>query len=215
MKNRRIGLVDIGLDPTFDVSMNFVQGVLQNINAGFIDDGGRASPTVDVDFVRSRHQGTIMSALTAPYAVLHVMSHAGHADGEPYFLGEDGAEVGLFNLAEVLRDGGRGLQVGAVLADGCGTGTGVWKRAFSECIQGDVTYIGTRGNIGWYEATVFSSAFYSALLRNRGRGATQPEQALEAADRAARAYTEITAKNCPYVAETLTPSRRALKAFNG
>lgn len=156
-----------------------------------------------------------MSALTAPYAVLHVMSHAGHDDGEPYSLSEDGAEVSLVHLAEVLRDGGRGLQVGAVLADGCGTGTGVWKRAFRECMRGDVTYIGARGNIGWYEATAFSSACYSALLRNRGRGAAQPEKALEAADRAARAYTEITDENCPYVAETLTPSRRPLKAFNG
>ena len=60
-------------------------------------------------------------------------------------------------------------------------------------------------------STIFSSAFYAALLRNRGKGATPSEQAREAAERAARAYFEITGRTCPYTVGTLTPSRRAMK----
>ncbi len=214
MKNRRVGLIDIGLDDSFDVSMNFVQGILHNINAGVRDEDSRATAVVEVDFVRSRDHDTVIAALTAPYAVLHVMSHAGHEDGEPFFTGDGGVEVSLFDLAGHLQESGRRLQVGAVLADGCGTGTGVWKRAFRECIQEDITYIGTRGYIGWYESTAFASAFYAALLRNRGKGATRSEQAREAAERAGRAYSEITGKTCPYSVQTLTPSRRAMKVLD-
>jgi hypothetical protein len=213
MKNRRIGLVDIGLDEDFGVSMNFVQGVLQNINAGYRDDQGNTAPVVEVDFVRSRDHGTVVAALTAQYAVLHVMAHAGHGEGEPFLVGEGDVHISLFELAAHLQDKGQGLRVPAVLAEGCRTGSGVWKKAFRECIQDEVTYIGTRSNIGWYESTAVSSAFYSAFLRNRGKGVTGPGQAREAAERAARAYAEMTGKACPYSIETLSPSRRALKAF--
>lgn len=214
MRNRQIGLVDIGLDPKFDVSMNFVQSVLHNINAGYQDHDGKASPTVDVDFVRSRDQRTIMSALTAPYSVLHVMAHGDHAEDEPTFWSSDAStEISLSQLASHLQDKGQGLQVGAVLADGCKTAVGVWKEAFRECLQGEVTYIGTTAYVGWYECTAFASAFYAALLRNRGRGVPPASQTLEAANRAARAYREITGKTCPYRAVTLTPSRAARTRF--
>ena len=215
MKNRRVGLVDIGLDDDFGVSMNFVQGILQNINAGYQDSEGKSAPVVEVDFVRSRDQATVVAALTAPYAVLHVMAHAGHDQGEPFFVGDADADISLLELAAHLQERGRGLQVGAVLADGCGTGTGVWKKAFRECIQGEVTYIGTRGFVGWYESTAFSSAFYSALLRNRGKGVTGSGQARDAAERAERAYKAMTGTACPYRIETLSPSQRAVKAFVG
>jgi hypothetical protein len=213
MRNRRIGLLDIGLDEDFGVSMSFVQGVLQSINAGYRDDEGKSAPVVEVDFVRSRDQATVTAALTAPYAILHVMAHAGHQKGEPFFVGEADADVSLIELASHLQTRGQGLRVGAILADGCRTGTGIWKNALRECIRGEITYIGTRGNVGWYESTAFSSAFYSALLRNRGKGFTHAGQAREAAERAARAYRAMTDKHCPYTVETLRPSQSAVRAF--
>ncbi len=216
MKNRHIGLVDLGLDARFDVSMQFVQSVLHNINAHYVDEAGAPVPTADVDFVRSRDERTIMSALTAPYTVLHVMAHGDHAEDEPSFWSSDGGTaITLSELASFLQQQGQGLQSGAVLADGCRTGVGVWKRAFRECLQGDVTYIGTSRNVGWYECTVYTSAFYAALLRNRGGGVAPAQQAMEAAARAARAYGEVAAggKPCPYKAEILSPSRRALARF--
>lgn len=61
MRNWRIGLLDIGLDASFDASMTFVQSVIQNVNAGYDD------PIADVDFVRratrssrSRRHGPVL-----------------------------------------------------------------------------------------------------------------------------------------------------------
>jgi len=84
---------------------------------------------------------------------------------------------------------------------------------YRDCIRGEVTYIGANGMVGWYDCTVFAPAFYSALLRNRGTGVSPASQAPDAAQRASAAYVAITGRRCPYRSETLTPSRRAMKAF--
>lgn len=180
MRNRLIGLLDLGLDARFDASMNFVQSTLQAINAGYEE------PTADIDFVWSRDPETVLNALTAPYHVLHVMAQGDRSD--PVLSSDQGEiEVGLGELAAGAAERGRGLQTGVILADACGTGTGTWQKAIRDCLQGEITYIGTSGSIGWHESTVFCSAFYGALFRNRGRGATPAEQGFDAAERAVEA----------------------------
>jgi len=103
----------------------------------------------------------------------------------------------------------RGLQASAVLADGCKTAIGAWQKAVRDCLQREITYIGTSAQVGWHEGTVFCSAFYGAFFRNKGKGLSPAKRALDAADRAIDAYTKITDRPCPYKATTLTPSRRA------
>jgi hypothetical protein len=76
-----------------------------------------------------------------------------------------------------------------------------------------VTYIGTSTAIGWHEGTVFCSAFYGALFRNKGRGSTPADQAFDAAERAIDAYVQITDRPYPFKVFTLTPSRWAQRAL--
>lgn len=59
--------------------------------------------------------------------------------------------------------------------------------------------------------SIFCSAFYGALFRNKGRGLTAAEQAQNAAERAIEAYTMLIDKPCPFRVTTLSPSRRARK----
>ncbi|MGX6600828.1 hypothetical protein ACWKSP_01630 [Micromonosporaceae bacterium Da 78-11] len=207
MRNRRISLLDIGLDAPFDAAMTFVQSTLQAINAGF------GQPIVDIDFVRSRDPETVLTAFTASCDVLHVMAHGDHSIS-PTFSSTDGrTTIGLEELGDACADRNRGIATGAVLADGCKTGTGVWQRAVRDCLQGEVTYIGTSAMVGWHESTVFCSAFYGALFRNKGKGLTPGEQAQDAAERAIRAYEVLTDRTCPYKVMTLTPSRWARAAL--
>jgi len=207
MRNRRVGLLDIGLDTSFDASMTFVQSTLQNINAGW------EAPIVDIDFVRSRDPGTVLAAFTASCDVLHVMAHGDHS-ATPTFSSSDGTtSVSLEKLGEEAANQGRGIATGAVLADGCKTGTGAWQKAVRDCLHGNITYIGTSAQVGWHEGTVFCSALYGALFRNKGKGLSAAEQAQDAAHRAIRAYTDVTDRPCPYKVTTLTPSRWARKAF--
>jgi hypothetical protein len=207
MRNRLITLVDLGLDSSFDASMTFVQGIAGNINAGW------DSPVDDVNFVRSRDHETAFSALTTPSTVLHVMAHGDHSE-EPSFLSTDGmTQVSLTALADWFVDRQWGIASGVVIADGCKTGVGKWQRAIRDCLQGDITYIGTTSVVGWYEATVFCSAFYGALIRNRGLGRSPAEQGWDAAQRAITAYETLTDVKCPYKPVALQPSRRALRAL--
>ena len=67
----------------------------------------------------------------------------------------------------------------------------------------------TSSLIGWHESGVFSSAFYGAPFRNRGRGAKLADQAEDAATRAIDAYALLTDKNCPFKVTILKPSQRA------
>lgn len=207
MRNRRVNLLDIGLDTSFDASMTFVQSTLQNINAGW------DVPVVDIDFVRSRDLATVMAAFTASCDVLHVMAHGDHT-ATPTFSSSDGATIiPIEKLGLLAADEGRGIRTGAVLADGCKTGTGAWLTAVRDCLHGEVTYIGTSAAVGWHEGTVFCSAFYGALFRNKGKGLSSAEQAEDAAYRAIRAYMEITGKPCPYRVKLLKPSSWARKAL--
>ena len=208
MRNRRVGLLDIGLDQSFDASMAFVQSTLQSINAGY--PGG---PIVDIDFVRSRDPETVLAAFTAPCDVLHVMAHGDYAD-TPTFSSTDGKTIiGLDQLGEYVAERGHGINASAVLADGCKTGIGAWQKAVRDCLHGGIVYIGTSALIGWHESTVFCSAFYGALLRNKGKGTSPTEQAYDAANRAIDAYMTITDRPCPYKVVLLDPSRQALESF--
>ncbi len=187
--------------------MAFVQATLNNINAG------AESPIVEVEFVRSRDLPTVGTAFTAKAHVLHVMAHGGAAgDGGPTFESSDQCTwYSLDQLAEDAIDRGRGIQAPVVFADGCRTATAVWQRAFEHVLQGPITYIGTTGNIGWHEATVFGAMFYGVLFRNKGRGTDPAQAAMSAAHKAAAAYTDLLGKKCPYRAITLEPSSWALE----
>jgi hypothetical protein len=203
MRSKRITLIDIGLDATFDVSMMFVQSVLQNINAGY------DIPVVDVDFIRSRDLDTVLTAFTSTCHVLHVMAHGDSSITPAFYSGDGDVCVSFDDLGAAATERGRGIETGAILADGCRTGTGAWQKAVRDCLHGEVTYIGTSAYIGWHESTVFCSAFYGALFRHKGKGMTPAQQAHDAAQRAIQAYTLLTDRPCPYKVVTLTPSRRA------
>jgi hypothetical protein len=203
MRARRVSLLDIGLDSSFDAAMTFVQSTLQNINVDYYE------PIIDIDFVRSRDPDTVLTAFTASCDILHVMAHGDHSE-TPTFSSSDGkTSISLEHLGEVASEQQRGISTGAILADGCKTGTGAWQKAVRDCLHGDVTYIGTSAQIGWYESGVFCSAFYGAFFRNRGRGLTPAQQAQDAAERAIEAYRKVTDKACPFRVMTLSPSRWA------
>jgi len=207
MRNRRVSLLDIGLDQSFDASMAFVQSTLQSINAGWSD------PIVDIDFVRSRDPDTVLAAFTAPSDVLHVMAHGDHAETPTFTSSDARTVIALDQLGDYTADRGHGINASTVLADGCKTGIGSWQKALRDCLHGEIVYIGTSGLIGWHESTVFCSAFYGALFRNKGKGQTKTDQALDAATRAIEAYSAITDRPCPYKVMVLTPSRRAQESF--
>ncbi|MBB5868166.1 hypothetical protein F4553_001545 [Allocatelliglobosispora scoriae] len=207
MRSRRVSLLDIGLDSSFDAAMAFVQATIQSINVHY------GASAVDIDFVRSRDPDTVLTAFTASCDVLHVMAHGDH-EIAPTFSSTDGrTSISLDQLGARAADQGRGISAAAILADGCRTGTGAWQKAVRDCLQDDVTYIGTSSMIGWHESTVFCSAFYGALLRNKGKGSTAAEQAQNAAERAQTAYVTLTDRPCPFKVVTLSPSRRAVAAF--
>jgi hypothetical protein len=207
VRARRVSLLDLGLDAGFDTSMSFVQSTLASINVDY------AEPVVDIDFVRSRDPETVLAAFTASCDVLHVMAHGDHA-ATPTFSSTDGrVNLALEDLGQFAAARRRGIATAAILADGCKTGIGTWQKAVRDCLQGDVTYVGTTAAVGWHEGTVFCSAFYGAFLRNRGKGFTAAERAFDAADRAIAAYERITDRPCPYRVMTLRPSRRARLAF--
>jgi hypothetical protein len=203
MRPRVVRLVDVGLDDSFDVSMSFVQATLRNINAG------AESPIVEVEFVRSRDLMTVGMAFTSKASVLHVMAHGDHSDGPTFISSDERTSYSLDQLAEHAVDMGRGVRTSTVFADGCRTATAVWQRALSHCLHGPITYVGTTGNVGWHEGTVFGAMFYGVLFRNKGRGTNPAEAAMSAANAAADAYRNLLGKNCPYKAITLEPSRWA------
>ncbi|GAB2485956.1 hypothetical protein [Jatrophihabitans fulvus] len=211
VKNRRITLLDIGLDNAFNASMQAAESLFNSLNADYHED--ERVRAVDGDFIRSRDLDTVFSAMTSRCSVLHIQAHGDQSE-EPMFHSSDNeTSVSLSALAEWSEEYQRGIRTPAVIADGCSTVTGVWQRAVRDCLQGDIAYIGTSRQVGWYEGTVFSSAFYSALLRNRGARTSGLEQAQNAAERAINAYSNLTGETCPYKLKVLSPSRHAKRVF--
>lgn len=208
MNPRRITLLDIGLDSDFDTAMSLIQSTLQSINVDYEE------PICEIDFVRSRDPRTVASAFTSQCHVLHVMAHGDHTVTPTFSSSDEKTVVELAELGRWTAGSLRaGISTGAVLADGCKTGTGAWQRAVRDCLQGPITYIGTSATVFWHDGTVFCTAFYGALFRNMGKGRTPAEQAWDAAERAATAYTHITGRKCPYAPRRLEPSASARRAL--
>jgi hypothetical protein len=209
MRNRQITLVDLGLDDSFDASMSFVQGIIRNINAG------RWDPIADVSFVRTREFRAILESVLGKADVLHIMAHGDRSEG-PSFCSSDGrTEFSLELLSVYAAETGDGIQAHTVIADACTTGTGQWQRTVRDSLEHDICYIGTHRMITWHDSTVFCSAFYGALLRNKGRGLAPLDQAMEASARATSAFAQITDTPCPFESVVLSPSRKAKQLVVG
>jgi hypothetical protein len=187
-------LLDLGLHASFDASMTFAEAVMKSINAGHDE----SSAFANVELVRIRDVDTVAQSITAPAHVLHIIAHTGET---------------TFALDELIDTAGRGVSAGALIADACATATTRWQRAIRDYLYEPVTYIGTTASIGWHSATVFSSMFYGALFRNKGRDRTPQEAAMDAAERAISAYGALIDGKCPFRAVHLEPSRKALRRF--
>jgi hypothetical protein len=142
------------------------------------------------------------------------MEDGDHSITPTFSSSDDKTNISLEQLGERAAERGRGISAGAILADGCKTGTGAWQKAVRDCLQADVTCIGTSTQVGWHESMGFCAAFYRALFRNKGRGFSPAEQAREAAERAQGAYETLTDPACPFKVMILSPSRRAQAAFS-
>ncbi|GAB3799962.1 hypothetical protein [Micromonospora zhanjiangensis] len=175
MRRRRVCLLDIGLDSYFDSAMAFVQSTLDNIN---IDHD---NPVADVDFVRSRDPDTVLTAFTASCDVLHVTAHGDHSV-TPTFSSSDGkTQISMEQLGERAADLGRGISTGAILADGCKTGTGAWQKAVRDCLQGRSPTsaprprsAGTRAPSSVLPSTARCSATRARVSPRRSRRRTRP-----------------------------------------
>jgi hypothetical protein len=199
VKSAQVTLLDLGLSDSFNTSMKFVDYLLGALN---VRDG---HPYADVNFVRSRDLGTVRCALYAPSEVVHVMAH-GDAVGEPAFVDDTGT-TWLFPDLDAEYDLGR-FAATTILADACRTGTQRWKRAIRGLLATPTTYIGSRANVTWLDSTVFSSNFYSAMFRSRGKGTDPLERAVDAATRANQAYESVLGRPSPYTVEILKPMPR-------
>lgn len=206
MRPRTVRLLDLGLHASFDASMTFAEAVMKSINAGHDE----SSAFANVELVRIRDVDTVAQSITAPAHVLHIIAHTGESE-TPAFFSDDGETT--FALDELIDTAGRGVSAGALIADACATATTRWQRAIRDYLYEPVTYIGTTASIGWHSATVFSSMFYGALFRNKGRDRTPQEAAMDAAERAISAYGALIDGKCPFRAVHLEPSRKALRRF--
>lgn len=204
MRNKRVTLIDLGLDRPFDDSMGFVQSTLMSINAGLV------SPITDIDFIRTRNFDVIWASMLSPCDVLHIMGH-GYSGSNPTFISTDGKTKFDFDLlAKVAQNTGQGIEAYSIIADGCKTATGAWKKTIRDSLEHEIAYIGTNRLVGWHASTVFCSAFYGAYLKAKGKGQTPIDHAYTSATRAIEAFSTITGEKCPYSVSILKPSRKAM-----
>ncbi len=163
-----------------------------------------------MELLRVRDSVTIAAALSRPALVLHISAHSSSRPEEVGFYGHDDSELRLDQLAEELAWLGQGGVVSACLpADGCGTARVAFVRAIRNCLSGECVYISTRRETCWHESTLFSSLFYSFVLRNKGKGELRSARVLRAAEAARKSYSAHLGKQCPYEVQRLTPSRRS------
>ena len=204
MRRAQVTLLDLGLADEFNTSMKFVDYLIGSLNVR-----GDSGAVADVNFVRTRDSGTYQRALYAPASVLHVMAH-GVSGADPTFVDQAGTNWLFLDLEAEFLSGQ--IQAAALLADACKTGTRVWRRAVRSLLAERTTYIGTRTNVSWLESTVFTSGFYSAMFRAKGKGVHQVDRAFEAANKANRAFEVILDRPSPYTVEILEPLVKGRRA---
>ena len=172
------------------------------------------NPVAEVEFIRTRAPGTVSSALQEPAHIIHVLAHGAAAPDEVGFWSEDEKTyVNLTELAERFAKDGEGIEASLLFADCCSSAQGRFVRAIRDCIEKPIAYVGAKRNVDWRESTTFASGLYGSYFRNRGVGRTPVERGLDADNNAITGYRAIVDGPCPFVATTLTPSRRARSAL--
>lgn len=210
MRPARVRLIDLGIDEDFDASTIFAQSLVRSLLAR-----DERSPAAEVELIRSRDPWVVRTALQAEAALIHLMAHGDKAADEVGLWGEDGESgVALPDLAEQFAGEGWGIRTGTLFLDCCSSAHGRFIEAVRHCIEEPLAYIGATRAIDWRESTTFTSAFYGAYLKDRGRGFTALERGTNAAERAIAGYKAIVAGLCPYKVTELRPSRKAKRAFS-
>lgn len=208
MRPNRIRLVDLGFDSSFETSIEYLVGMIEAFNVGW--DGSLA----EVELIRTRSQDVLTAALTGEALVLHVNSH-GEADAEDIVIHseDETTKYSLLDLGYYLQEEAWPIAAPAVFLDACSSGTKRFQRAIRECIAEPTVLIGGRASVTWQHTTIWSAAFYGALLRKKGRGVTPVDRITEAARRADEAYRLVTDERSPYNVKLLQPTRAARRAF--
>lgn len=208
MRPNRIRLIDLGFNSSFETSIEYLVGMIEAFNVGW--DGSLA----EVELIRTRSQDIMTAALASEALVLHVNSH-GEADAEDIVIhSDDGAtEYSLLDLGEYLQEEAWPIAAPALFLDACSSGTKRFQRAIRDCIAEPTVLIGGRVSVTWQHTTIWSAAFYGALLRKKGRGVARVDRILEAAGRANDAYELVTDERTPYRVELLKPTSEARKAL--
>ena len=219
MRPNRIRLIDLGIDPAFTRGFEQLMASIESINIDhvqYVDDDGEdqaASKTAiaEIEAVRSRNFDILDHALTAEALVVHINAHGDSSDPYSGLVlssgdGDTEYEISMEGLEwPIVCDG--------LILDACRTNTDKVRRQLRHTLIDDLAFIGTTRNVGWHDGVVWSSAFYGALLRRKGAGLDPVKRIVDAADRANRAFKEVTDRKSPYRCDVLEPSARALKTF--
>ncbi len=194
--------------------------MVESINIDYVevvsDDGEELPASItaiaEVELVRSRDVDVIDFALIAEALVIHVNAHGDNSDDYSGLLLHSDDEDTEYEITSGWLDWNP-IVASALVIDACKSSTGRTRRQMRDAIAKPMAYVGTTRSIGWHDSAVWSSAFYGALLRRKGAGLDPADRVVEAAERANRAFKEITDRKSPFRCDLLIPSAKALKAF--
>ncbi len=216
MRPRVVRIVDIGMTSRFGQTSTFLQSLLAALGSGH-----SAAPLIVTELINTDQTSRLLEALHAPADVIHIVAHGYDEPARPTSRGDAvihsdlNGEVSwtVAELAAGLQSIGAPVGAPCLYIDACESFSTVFRRHVRDLITSETAYVGCRGGNTWFDATTYASAFYPALLRNKGAGTPWVERALEAGEAAAQAFSTLLQRRCPFGVAELRPSRAASSAF--
>jgi hypothetical protein len=213
IKEHDVVVLTLGDDPAFRASQLFVRW----LSASY----GVSANNADVELLKAYDEEQVGNVLLRRVGLLHVMGH-GDPKGHLYGQRNNGPLLSFraerrFKLRAMQRWVSRHQiypRLDCVLLDACDTFSETWLTGLSEILEpgrgphSSMVVIGTTRKVGWDEASTYTGAFYSALLRHPFPPPEHPGRrrraCLVAHDRASAAYRSIMGAASPFRATVLT-----------
>lgn len=212
MQEHDVVVLTLGDDPSFRASQLFV---------GWLSESyGVSADNANFELLTAENEEQMGNVLLRRIGLLHVMGH-GDPKGRLYgtrtvgplllFRGER-----KFKLRTMQRWVAKNQvfpQIDCLLLDACNTFSKTWLEGLADVLEpgggpnSSMVVIGTTRKVGWDEASTYTAAFYSALLRHPFPPAEHPGRrrraCLGAHDRACAAYRSIMGTVSPFRAALL------------